>query len=739
MPHRAGWHRCTLRRGRSSFANLGAQTELSLAFSPVQHVEIAADPPALYTHPGDHKKHINIQSLCSNDDLDGAVSALFCMGSPASTDTYLALLKACNRCKALEHLTSVRAHIFDHGIELRGLLGDYLVLSLAKCGAVSDAYSVCRTLQCRTVFSWTAIISAYAECCCGNEALEIFQHMQQDAVTPNNYTFVGLFKACGSIQDLNNGKKLHALARSEGLTSRLFVGNTLVSMYGKCGACDQAERVFDAMSEQDVVSWNAMLSAYIDQDEGKKALLLYRQMQKELQDSNLGTLVLALQACGAFVEESGPSGRLVALEIGRALHALVNSKGYTYDAVVGTALLHMYGNCGAVLEAEDIFASLSQHDIVSWTALLSAYLDEGQGNKVLGAYRQMHVQGISPNDITFGIVLQALQHLKVEFASFDSDSTDWPLEVGRALYVDIHKSGLSSNHTLGNPLISMFGRFRAGVPDAEGVFEALLERNTVSWNAILSAYVDHGELDKVLYLFIRMNNDDIPFSQLTFIALLQSCSELGSLDLGRRLHFDSCLCGYEQHHSVAATLIHAYGSCGSTTDAQAVLDGLWEPHIVSWNACIAGYAQDGNHESSMHATSKLMLAGNVPDDATLTSILTACSRYGLVSRGFDYLHSICAHCEVTPDVKHYGIMVDLLGRAGNFNHVQRLLEMMPMPPDLMLWLCLLSACRFHGNFVLANQAFDFLLHLAPKQGAAYVLFSNIRADIALEDFLNEAD
>ncbi|MCO5559294.1 hypothetical protein L7F22_012890 [Adiantum nelumboides] len=267
----------------------------------------------------------------------------------------------------------------------------------------------------------------------------------------------------------------------------------------------------------------------------------------------------------------------------------------------------------------------------------------------------------------------------------------------------------------------------------------MLERNTVSWNTMLSAYVDHGELEKLVYLFIQMRNENVPFAHLTFIAVLQGCSELGSIDFCRRLHFDISLCGYDNYHSEAATLIHAYGSCGSTKDAEAVLDGLHEPHIVSWNACVAGYAQDGNHESSIHITRKLMLAGNVPDDATLTSILTACSHYGLVVKGFDYLHHICMHHEVIPDVKHYGIMVDLLGRADDFKHVQRLLEMMPMPPDLTLWLCLLRACCFHGNFVLAKQAFDFLLHLAPKHGAAYVLFSNIHAEVALEDAFNKAD
>eukprot|EP00250_Pteridium_aquilinum_P002183 c12380_g2_i1 orf=107-919(+) len=188
------------------------------------------DPPTLCKSDPEHEKHIQI--LCSYGDLDSAVGALSCVHVPASTDTYLALLKACNRCKSLAHLTSVRAHLAHHYTELNGFLGDYLVLTLATCGAISDALQVCRTLPHRTVFSWTAIISAYAQCSCGKEALDMFQCMQDDGVKPNSYTFVSLFKACGSIADLAQGKRLHAMADDRGFTSNLYVGNTLVSMYG---------------------------------------------------------------------------------------------------------------------------------------------------------------------------------------------------------------------------------------------------------------------------------------------------------------------------------------------------------------------------------------------------------------------------------------------------------------------------------------------------------------------------
>ena len=71
--------------------------------------------------------------------------------------------------------------------------------------------------------------------------------MESLGVEPNSYTFVSLFKACGSLSDLKQGKRLHFEARRRGLDSHVFVGSTLVSMYGKCKNLSQARAVFIRM------------------------------------------------------------------------------------------------------------------------------------------------------------------------------------------------------------------------------------------------------------------------------------------------------------------------------------------------------------------------------------------------------------------------------------------------------------------------------------------------------------
>eukprot|EP00250_Pteridium_aquilinum_P007571 c17252_g3_i1 orf=3-371(+) len=122
-------------------------------------------------------------------------------------------------------------------------------------------------------------------------------------------------------------------------------------MYGKCGATIEAEQVFFAVLHHDAVSWNAMLSTYVEQGEGEKALSLYLQMKEDGVSPDQLTFVIAIQACATLAEtdesllEGGRSMKVVPLEIGQALHAEARRRGFELDALVGCTLVSMYGKC----------------------------------------------------------------------------------------------------------------------------------------------------------------------------------------------------------------------------------------------------------------------------------------------------------------------------------------------------------------------------------------------------------
>ena len=165
-------------------------------------------------------------------------------------------------------------------------------------------------------------------------------------------------------------------------------------------------------------------------------------------------------------------------------------------------------------------------------------------------------------------------------------------------------------------------------------------------------------------------------------------------------------------------------------DAQSAFDGSLLPDVVSWSACISGHASEGNSVESLHMFESFKATGRSPDDILMTSLLSACSYSGLVSRGCEYFETMIRDYAICPNLKHYGILIDLLGRAGDFKRIMNLLNLMPMEADMPIWLSVLGACRMHSSIEMAKHAFDHAVNLQPKQATAYVLMSNIYGDNA---------
>eukprot|EP00250_Pteridium_aquilinum_P021976 c25273_g6_i1 orf=87-1220(+) len=372
-----------------------------------------------------------LQSLCARGELERAMELLSSVYTPPPANAYLSLLKACkhNRSKALVHAKQVHAHIIHNHVPLSGLLGDYLVVTLSMCGAVDDAVHVLRILPKRSVFSWTSIISSYAECGRALDALSFYQYMLQDGFQPSPHTLLAIFNACGSIPDLDQGKILHAYACATGFASEVSVGNAIVKMYLQCAAFQDAEDVFFSLGARTLLSWNSMLSACVDQGQATKALHWYTRMPSDGVEPNHYTFIILFKACGSISD----------LKRGETLHANAREKGYTLDVMVGSALINMYGKSGAIVGAEDVFGELPHRDIVSWNALLSAYIEQGFGEKALLLYRQMQEEYVEPTQRTVVIVLRACVTLaeKEQVPLLDGVATKIvSYHIGQALHAD---------------------------------------------------------------------------------------------------------------------------------------------------------------------------------------------------------------------------------------------------------------------------------------------------------------
>ncbi len=145
------------------------------------------------------------------------------------------------------------------GLESDVFEGTSLVDMYAKCGSIEDAWRVFNKMPSQVAVTWTAMILGHMKCGQGQKALEVFQQMQQEVVKPNSVTFVGVLNACASVIVLEEARFVHQQIIESVLESDVFVGNSLVDMYAKCGSLEAAWIVFNKVPSRDMVTWSAMI------------------------------------------------------------------------------------------------------------------------------------------------------------------------------------------------------------------------------------------------------------------------------------------------------------------------------------------------------------------------------------------------------------------------------------------------------------------------------------------------
>ncbi|KAJ7292417.1 hypothetical protein O6H91_13G058400 [Diphasiastrum complanatum] len=614
---------------------------------------------------------------------------------------FVVVLKACARIAALEEGKQLHSQIIKSGFESDVIVGSVLVDMYAKCSCIEHARQVFNNMHERDVMSWTTMIAGYAQQGLGNEALTLYEQMKQEGVQPVDVTYVLLLKACASIAALEQGKQFHSHIKESGFQSNLIVGNALVDMYAKCGSIEHACQVFNNMHERDVVTWNAMITGYAQQGLGKEALTLFERMKQEGLQPDAVTYVVLLKACAS----------ISFLEQGKQLHYQIIRSGFESFLIVGNTLVEMYVRCGKIEDARQVFTNMHERNLVSWTLMIAGYTQQGLGKEALALYEQMKEEGVQPDDVMYVVLLKACASIAA-------------LEQGKQLHSLIIRGGFQLHVIIGNTLVDMYAKCWS-IKDARQVFNGMHERNVVSWTAMLAGYVQQGLGQEALALYEQMKQEGVQADIATYVVLLKACASISALEQGKQFHSHIIESGFESDLIVGNTLVDMYAKCGSIECAREVFNNMHERDVVSWNAIISGYAQEGLGKEALTLLEGMQREGKKPNEVTYASVLSACSHSGLVEEGCHLFHSMCNDHAVTPTVDHYACMVDLLGRAGCLADAEDFINKMPIQPDAVVWKTLLGAARNRGHVEIGRHAFDQVMRLEPENTGAYVLLSNI--------------
>ncbi|CAN6834631.1 unnamed protein product [Brassica oleracea var. botrytis] len=338
-------------------------------------------------------------------------------------------------------------------------------------------------------------------------ALSLYRRMKFSGLKPDNFTYNFVFVACGNLPEIGVGRSVHSSLFKVGLDRDDHVNHSLIAMYAKCGYIDSARKVFDEITERDMVSWNSMISGYLLAGDAKDAVGLFREMEEEGVEPDERTLVSVLGACGHLGD----------LKTGRLLEEIAVRRKIGLSTFLGSKLISMYGKCGELDSARRVFNQMVNKDRVAWNAMITVYSQNGRSSEAIKLFREMEGSRVSPDAVTFSTVLSACGSVGA-------------LELGKRIETYALETGLEHNIYVATGLVDMYGKC-GSIEEALRVFEAMPVKNEATWNAMISAYAHHGQAQEALSLFDRMS---VPPSDVTFVGVLSACVHAGLVDQGRR-------------------------------------------------------------------------------------------------------------------------------------------------------------------------------------------------------------
>ncbi|XXG60119.1 hypothetical protein AAC387_Pa04g2095 [Persea americana] len=161
------------------------------------------------------------------------------------------------------------------------------------------------------------------------------------------------------------------------------------------------------------------------------------------------------------------------------------------------------------------------------------------------------------------------------------------------------------------------------ISTAHALFNKMLERNIV--NSLLAAYIQHGHAEEGLKMYIRILREAyVKSNWITFRSLLSAWAESAALRLGNQIVSQSIKSGFDYDVSVANGITTMYSKCGRIEEAQEIFNLIPVKDLVSWNAMITGYAQNGLERKAIQIFEGMLKTGTEPDYVTYIVVLSGC-------------------------------------------------------------------------------------------------------------------
>uniref|UniRef100_J3L720 RRM domain-containing protein n=1 Tax=Oryza brachyantha TaxID=4533 RepID=J3L720_ORYBR len=461
-----------------------------------------------------------------------------------------------------------------------------LLDSYAKCGCPMKSWALFGEMRDPGIVTWNALISGLVQNDLFEEALLVFKRLLFSFGPVHNVvTMISIAQAYAGCGDLGSCESAHAYSIKIGLDSNVSATNSILGMYLSFGSLAIGRDIFQKITVSDVVSWTMMMGFLLGEAQAIEVIRLFVQMRSSGIVPDRVAMVTVAQACANLGD-----GR-----IGKLVHNQIVIRGFSGELPAVNSLITMYAKCEDLSSARMLFDGTMEKSLVSWTAMVSAYVENGYALEGMHLFAKMrHEDCFMIDSVTLVTLLLACY----EIAYF---------ELCIQLHVYCYKSGLCLYKPVLNTLIAVYGKCGYATL-ARKMFDEMISRNIVSWNTMILSYGINGQGEKAVALFNEMDKSNEDRDSVTYLNTLLACSHSGLVDDGmlifRRMIDEKGINPCPEHVGCIVDMLARAGRL----DEAAEVASLTQNKIGSdaWKALMGGGHLHGDMELTKVAAEKVL-------------------------------------------------------------------------------------------------------------------------------------
>ncbi|EEC68706.1 hypothetical protein OsI_37186 [Oryza sativa Indica Group] len=233
---------------------------------------------------------------------------------------------------------------------------------------------------------------------------------------------------------------------------------------------------------------------------------------------------------------------------------------------------------------------------------------------------RLHCLLPNPSHLTFPIALKSASRLP------------HPLRAGEQLHARSLKLPSHTNPHVLTSLLTLYARCGL-LHRAQRVFDEMPHPSTVSWTALITAYMDAGDLREAVHVARNAFANGMRPDSFTAVRVLTACARVADLATGETVWRAAEQEGIAQSVFVATAAVDLYVKCGEMAKAREVFDKMRDKDAVAWGAMVGGYASNGHPREALDLFLAMQAEGVRPDCYAVAGALSACTRLGALDLG----------------------------------------------------------------------------------------------------------